>query len=116
MKTFAILTTSVLLLYGVNIQSASAAMSCKEIKSQLFGKSLRFQGRTARGTQRISSGGAGWIRMSNGFTDTGRLYCKGNRLCAKWKKIRKGKTACFSVTRTAPGQFRTSHGVKFWTN
>lgn len=39
-------------------------------------------------------------------TDKGRWWVDGNRLCQRWQEWYKGRTFCFTVTKTGPDRIR----------
>ena len=94
--------------------SALAAMQASEIKSEVIGKNLSFQGANgSKGKVRHSANGKSrvWGTNFKPAMDSGTWRMKGNRLCVTWKKLRDGKEDCFTMTKTGAKAFRTSRGV-----
>jgi hypothetical protein len=48
-------------------------------------------------------GSDGSLAISGDFTDTGAWRVAGDTYCAKWKTLRNGKEACFTVEKSSAG-------------
>ena len=108
-----------LILAAFNIQMTSQAFSatlkCSEIKAAFNGKNATFTG-SASGKQKYRSNGTTSVSLSNGVKDSGKWWCSKGKVCTKWKKLRNGKTGCFSVTKIGAKKYKSSHGYTMKTN
>ena len=94
-----------------------AKMTADEIKSEIIGKSWKFESKTG-GTGRIKFSSNGKSRLSNtNFDpkrDKGTWRFKGNRHCVSWEILRDGKEKCFSFTRKGDKEYQTHDGTRLF--
>ena len=90
-------------LAGSSGPAAAERLTGKQIKALLSGKTIVYWGKVS-GTTRFTRGGSATYRFSSGKSETGRWWVSGNKYCSQYRKLRKGKASCTSITAIGGGK------------
>lgn len=107
------------LVLGLTSPSIAAQLSGDQIRAEFAGKTFSFKTKKGlTGKVRYSKTGKSKMSKTNFDIkkDSGKWRIKGNKICATWKVIRKGKEKCFSISKTGSGKFVDSSGTAITFN
>ena len=87
---------------------AQAEMTGAQIKAAASGKTFSISGPKS-GTIGLRSNGTAWVKMSSGWSSTGKWWVSGNKFCRKWN--RKGQSVrCYTWISVSGGKIKTGGG------
>lgn len=81
-----------------------------ELKTALAAKNFSFTGKY-NGTARYNSNGTVSYKLLDGYSDTEKWWIKSNKLCSKYKKVK--KTKCYNWRSLGNGSYKTTSGYTF---
>ena len=91
------------LLAAISAHAQDEVFTPEDIKAKLVGKKLFTRGSNGILADYVMfPDGTSSLSASTNFSDTGTWRLDDKGYCAKWKKIRNGAEACFTIVRRGP--------------